>query len=88
MLRKILSLGTNRLVCNENLPTDQSSVRAFATQAALATSVEASPAVLINLWDHGHRWLPTTSAVRGAAPARFRWARDGCRPPPSPPRSA
>ena len=55
MIRKILSLGTNRLVCNENLPTDQSNVRAFATQAALATSVDASPAVLINLWDHGHR---------------------------------
>jgi hypothetical protein len=34
-------------------------VRALATGAALAASVDASPAVLVNLYDYAHRYGAT-----------------------------
>jgi len=66
MIRKILSLGGGRLTAvNENTPAHYGDetvavedVRALATEAALATSVDASPAVLIGLWSHGQRLHP------------------------------
>jgi hypothetical protein len=50
---------------NENLPSCQiraeaavstSNVRALATGAALAVSVDASPAVLVSIYDYAHRY--------------------------------
>ena len=65
MLRKMLSWG-NRPVhmtaSNENAPAPASDelpqvdVRALATGAALAASLDASPAVLVNLYDYAHRY--------------------------------
>ena len=63
MIRKILSLGARPLqAVNENAPrrygdelVPVAQVRALATEAALATSVDASPAVLIGMWAHGQR---------------------------------
>ena len=50
---------------NENTPdrtgqrpemASQSNVRAFATGAALAVSIDASPAVLVSIYDYAHRY--------------------------------
>jgi hypothetical protein len=63
MLRKMLSWGSRPIhltPCNENAPSDElpqaDEVRALATGAALAASVEDSPAVLVNLYDYAHRY--------------------------------
>jgi len=66
MLRKMLSWGSRPIditACNENAPEIASDrlpqaddVRALATGAALAASVDASPAVLVNLYDYAHRY--------------------------------
>ena len=63
MIRKILSLGADRLVSNENAPSAPSQRARYrrptcarsATGAALAVSVDTSPAVLISMWDYAHR---------------------------------
>jgi hypothetical protein len=50
---------------NENAPTlsghsdngfSSSNVRALATGAALAVSVDSSPAVLVSIYDYAHRY--------------------------------
>jgi hypothetical protein len=49
---------------NENAPESQpreavvstSNVRALATGAALATSLDSSPAVLVTMYDYAHRY--------------------------------
>jgi hypothetical protein len=50
---------------NENAPNDQgpqkdspsaSNVRALATGAALAVSIDTSPAVLVSIYDYAHRY--------------------------------
>jgi hypothetical protein len=60
MIRKILSLGGGRPNAeNENYPEGAerlSNVRALATEAALAVSVDTSPAVLVSLYDYAHRY--------------------------------
>jgi hypothetical protein len=65
MLRKMLHWGSREMdleACNENAPeaSDElpqvEDVRALATGAALAASVDASPAVLVNLYDYAHRY--------------------------------
>ena len=64
MLRKMLSWGSRPIdltACNENAPASDrlpqaDDVRALATGAALAASVDASPAVLVNLYDYAHRY--------------------------------
>ncbi len=58
--------GSARGLCahNENAPADQghetevsqSNVRALATGAALAVSVDTSPAVLVSIYDYAHRY--------------------------------
>jgi hypothetical protein len=65
MLRKMLHWGSREIAMtagNENSPGIASdrlpqpdNVRALATGAALAASVDASPAVLVNLYDYAHR---------------------------------
>jgi hypothetical protein len=64
MLSKILRGRTRKLVAeNENQPAHGhsddvvlvSDVRDLATGAALAAAVDASPAVLVNIYDHAHR---------------------------------
>jgi len=65
MLRKMLSWGSRPIdmtACNENAPRAASdelpqadNVRALATGAALAASVDPSPAVLVNLYEYAHR---------------------------------
>ena len=66
MLRKMLSWGSRPIdltAGNENAPEIASdrlpqadNVRALVTGAALAASVEDSPAVLVNLYDYAHRY--------------------------------
>ena len=65
MLRNILHWGIRPMkltACNENAPAPASDglpqvdVRALATGAALAASVDPSPAVLVNLYDYAHRY--------------------------------
>ena len=67
MLMNILgSRRRSRLVAdNENVPAcrvqaegavSQSNVRALATGAALAVSVDTSPAVLVSIYDYAHRY--------------------------------
>ena len=71
MLRKMLGWGSHDLemtASNENAPEialpemalDElprvETVRALATGATLAASVDASPAVLVNLYDYAHRY--------------------------------
>jgi hypothetical protein len=47
---------------NENIPewhapvVSPSNVRALATGAALATSLDSSPAVLVTMYDYAHRY--------------------------------
>jgi hypothetical protein len=62
MLRKMLHWGSREIEmkpCNENAPSDElpqaENVRALATGAALAASLDASPAVLVHLYDYAHR---------------------------------
>ena len=66
MFRKMLSLGGRELApCNENGPSDHqqsaelpqaANVRALATGAALAVSIDTSPAVLVTIYDYAHRY--------------------------------
>ena len=62
----VLRLGAQRLAAgNENAPNcllraeaaaSASNVRALATGAALATSLDNSPAVLVSIYDYAHRY--------------------------------
>jgi hypothetical protein len=62
----IRRLGAQRLsASNENVPNcltraeaaaSASNMRALATGAALATSVDTSPAVLVSIYDYAHRY--------------------------------
>ena len=66
MLSNVLHRRNGRLLAgNENTPEcevgrlaahSSSNVRAFATGAALAVSVDASPAVLVSIYDYAHRY--------------------------------
>jgi hypothetical protein len=66
MFGKALQFGRRRLVAeNENLPeaaaridtgVSASNVRALATGAALAVSLDTSPAVLVSIYDYAHRY--------------------------------
>lgn len=66
MFRNILRRTAPRLAAvNENGPdrvarneaaVSASNVRALATGAALATSVDTSPAVLVSIYDYAHRF--------------------------------
>lgn len=65
MLMKLLHPRSRELVAhNENAPNhahsselpSQSNVRALATGAALAVSVDSSPAVLVSIYDYAHRY--------------------------------
>jgi hypothetical protein len=65
MLGKILRRRVHLEAVNENdaplaapLPggVSLSNVRALATGAALATAVDASPAVLVSIYDYAHRY--------------------------------
>ena len=66
MLKNILCSWTKGLPAhNENVPEFQtaaqaavsaSNVRALATGAALAVSVDTSPAVLVSIYDYAHRY--------------------------------
>jgi hypothetical protein len=65
MFGNVLHWGTRRLAAgNENVPVCQaraeavsaSNVRALATGAALATSVDNSPAVLVSMYDYAQRY--------------------------------
>lgn len=66
MLKNILR-GSRAKLCahNENAPVagseqqpsvDPSNVRALATGAALAVSLDTSPAVLVSIYDYAHRY--------------------------------
>jgi hypothetical protein len=66
MLSNVLRWRTNRLVAgNENArdcagrsqdAVSASNVRALATGAALAVSLDSSPAVLVSLYDYAQRY--------------------------------
>jgi hypothetical protein len=65
MFGNVLRFGAQRLAAgNENVPAQTraeaavtaSNVRALATGAALATSVDNSPAVLVSIYDYAHRY--------------------------------
>jgi hypothetical protein len=65
MLKKMLKGSVCGLRAhNENIPADQghqsevspSNVRALATGAALAVSLDTSPAVLVSIYDYAHRY--------------------------------
>ena len=66
MFGRVLRFGRRRLVAeNENVPevsarddtrVSVSNVRALATGAALAVSVDTSPAVLVSIYDYAHRF--------------------------------
>jgi len=66
MFRKMLGLGDRPLAPdNENAPNahamaeelpQASNVRALATGAALAVSIDSSPAVLVTIYDYAHRY--------------------------------
>jgi hypothetical protein len=63
MSRKILSLAGHYLPLCSNSNSDDGTVpvedvRAVATEAALATAADASPAVLVSLWAHDQRLHP------------------------------
>ena len=60
MSRKILSLAGHYLLPRGGTGNDDGTVsvedvRAVATEAALATAVDASPAVLVSLWAQDER---------------------------------
>ncbi|HWB45836.1 MAG TPA: hypothetical protein VG900_10380 [Hyphomicrobiaceae bacterium] len=75
MLRQILSYRARRLKAgNENLPACErgeavpaSNIRALATEAALATAVDTSAAVLVPLFASDHYHQPR---VRRRSPMR------------------
>ena len=65
MLEYIRKLGSHGFVAhNENAPArgrpsdlpSQSNVRALATGAALAVSIDTSPAVLVPIYDYAHHY--------------------------------
>jgi len=66
MFRNVLRRRVAQLVAeNENAPdctarqeaaVSASNMRALATGAALATSVDTSPAVLVSIYDYAHRY--------------------------------
>ena len=65
MLRNIWRRNVRLVAENENVPAcgaspegmvSISKVRALATGAALATSVDSSPAVLVSIYDYAHRY--------------------------------
>jgi hypothetical protein len=67
MLSNVLRWRSNRLVAgNENArdwaarpqqdAVSAANVRALATGAALAVSLDASPAVLVSIYDYAHRY--------------------------------
>ena len=65
MLQYIRKLGSHGFVAhNENAPEharsrdlpSQSNVRALATGAALAVSLDATPAVLVPIYDYAHHY--------------------------------
>jgi hypothetical protein len=63
MLRKMLRLSGRSMVASNENTRDASAevphaenVRALATGAALAASVDASPAVLVSIYDYAHRY--------------------------------
>ena len=66
MFGNILHWGAKRLAAgNENAPAcliraeaaaTASNVRALATGAALAVSVDSSPGVLVSIYDYAHRY--------------------------------
>ena len=66
MFRTVLRLGAQRVAAgNDNVPRcltraeaaeTASNVRALATGAALATSIDNSPAVLVSIYDYAHRF--------------------------------
>ena len=66
MFGNVLHWGAQRLAAgNENVPESRtraeaafsaSNVRALATGAALAVSLDASPAVLVSIYDYAHRY--------------------------------
>jgi hypothetical protein len=63
MLKKFLR-SRGLVAHNENVPdqsesfglSSQSKVRALATEAALAVSLDTSPAVLVTLYDYAHHY--------------------------------
>ena len=63
--RSIRPIGENRAHHDE--ATGMADVRALATEAALAMSVDASPAVLIALWAHDERLHPEERGPRRRA---------------------
>jgi hypothetical protein len=65
MLKNILTRSRKFVAHNENLADrhaqseeaiSHSNVRALATGAALAASVDASPGVLVSIYDYAHRY--------------------------------
>jgi hypothetical protein len=64
MLKNIFRASRGLVAHNENRPELQqrseevshSNVRALATGAALAVSVDTSPAVLVSIYDYAHRY--------------------------------
>jgi hypothetical protein len=66
MFGNVLHWGSRRLAAgNQNVPTSYtraeamvsaSNVRALATGAALAVSVDSSPGVLVSIYDYAHRY--------------------------------
>lgn len=64
MVRKIMSFAGLTEACNENTPDPAERDRAaplanardLATGAALAVSLDASPAVLVSIYDYAHRY--------------------------------
>ena len=73
MFEKILSLKRRSLcVGKQNHPGDDGAVvaedvRAVATEAALAASLDASPAVLVTLWARDQRLHPEQRGPRRRA---------------------
>jgi hypothetical protein len=63
MLGKILKFARHAMPENENSPgyalrcgaVSAENVRALATGAALAVALDASPAVLVSIYDYAHR---------------------------------
>jgi hypothetical protein len=64
MLKNVFKGSVARLCAhNENVPAgqeqrvvDAAKVRALATGAALAVSLDTSPAVLVSIYDYAHRY--------------------------------
>ena len=64
MLRNVLRTWSRGLAAeNENMPSTRFAdavspqhVRALATGAALAVSLDTSPAVLVSMYDYAHRY--------------------------------